>query len=68
MNKNVVLYTLGCPNCKMLKMLLDKKGISYTLNNSKEEMEALGIKSIPMLQVDGEMLDYERAKQWLKTI
>lgn len=68
MNKNVVLYTLGCPNCKMLKMLLDKKGIQYTVNESKEEMEALGITSIPTLQVGDDMYNYERAKQWAKSI
>ena len=35
-----------CPNCKALKMKLDKAGIQYTVNENEEEQAALGIKSL----------------------
>ena len=41
-----------CPNCKALKMKLDKAGIQYAVNENEKEQAALGIKSLPYLQLD----------------
>ena len=41
MNENIVLYSTGCPNCKALKLLLKKAGVTYTENNSMDDMLAL---------------------------
>ena len=32
---DVVLYSTGCPKCKVLKKKLDAKDIKYTLNFKK---------------------------------
>lgn len=66
---NITLYkTNTCPNCKMLKMLLDKKGISYQEITDIGIMKDKGISSIPVLEVDGELLDFHSAAAWVKQI
>lgn len=63
----MILYsTSTCPKCKVVKMKLDKAGINYEVNDNIEDMEALGIKSIPMLQKDGSLLDFNQIIQFIK--
>lgn len=61
----VVLYTTGCPRCKILKKKLDEAGIEYTENNNVDEMLSLGISEVPVLKVNGELLNYNRSIEWL---
>lgn len=65
MKDEIVLYSIGCPKCTVLKMKLDQKGIEYGLNDSMEEMEALGIQSVPVLSVNGELKDFSEAVRWV---
>ena len=55
-----------CPKCKVLKMKLDKAGIEYQVNENIEEMTAMGIKTIPMMQVDDQLLDFGEAVKYVK--
>ena len=55
-----------CPKCKVLKMKLDKAGIEYQVNENIEEMNAIGIKTIPMMQVDDQLLDFGEAVKYVK--
>ena len=58
-----------CPKCKVLKMKLDKLGIVYNVNENISEMEKLGIKSLPMMQVgDDELLDFGAAIAFVKKL
>lgn len=41
------------------------KGIAYTENNTVDEMLSLGIVQVPVLSVDGELLDFQTANQWV---
>lgn len=66
MNKNIVLYSTGCPACKNLKLMLEKAGIEYVENNNVDEILALGITQVPVLGVNGELISYENAKKWVK--
>ena len=61
MNENVILYSTGCPKCQVLKKKLDAAGISYTVITDVDEMLALGIKSAPMLEADGRLMDFSGA-------
>ena len=51
----LVLFTRnGCPNCKTAKMMLDKKGVKYTVINAEEDKETtikFGVKKAPTLLV-----------------
>lgn len=61
----VVLYSTGCPKCKVLEKKLDMKGIQYQKNNSVMEMVSLGITQVPVLQVEGMLLDFAEATTWI---
>ena len=61
----IVYSSSTCPKCKVLKMKLDKAGVKYTVNENIEDMEILGIKSIPYLQLDnGTLLDFAEAVKY----
>lgn len=60
----ITLYSTGCPKCTVLKKKLDEKGVDYMVNNSVEEMTALGMTEIPMLSVDGNLLSFVEAVKW----
>ncbi len=51
-----VLFTReNCPNCKMAKMMLDKKGIEYAVSDAEKEAEMrekFGITAVPTLVVE----------------
>ncbi len=67
MNKSIVLYSTGCTACNNLKLMLKNAGVEYTENNNIEEMLALGISQVPVLSIDGELMLYENAKQWVQS-
>lgn len=62
---DIVLYTTGCAKCEVLKKKLDTKGVSYNVNTSVKEMLAKGIAQAPMLEVNGEMMDFVAANEWI---
>lgn len=62
-----VFSSSTCPKCKVLKMKLDKAGIEYTVNENIEEAAALGIKSLPYIQLsDGKLLDFSASIAFVK--
>lgn len=61
----IILYSTGCPRCKVLKKKLDDKHIMYTENNSVDEMMCLGIMQVPVLSVNKNLLDFSQANEWL---
>lgn len=65
MNKNVILYSTGCPKCKELKVLLDKRGVRYEENNSVDEMLALGFTKVPVLCVGEQQMEFKDAQKWV---
>lgn len=62
----IILYTIGCPNCKMLEKRLDAKNIKYTTVTDIDTMQAKGIKSAPQLEVNGEIMNFGKAIQWVQ--
>ena len=65
MEHDIILYSTGCPRCEVLKDKLSNKAVSYKENNSVEEMTALGITEVPMLKVNGKLLDFKSAVEWV---
>ena len=52
MNNNVILFTQdGCPQCRMVHMLLNKKGIEFTECKDIEKMKSLSINHTPVLEI-----------------
>lgn len=62
----MILYSIGCPQCEVLKKKLDESGISYTIETSEEVMKALGITAVPVLEVNGKLLSFGEAIRWIK--
>lgn len=62
---SIILYSTGCPKCKVLKSKLEAKKIEFVENNSVEEMAGLGITQVPVLSVAGVLLDFGKAVTWV---
>ena len=62
---NIILYSTGCPRCDVLKDKLDNKAITYSINNSIDEMTNLGISEVPILCVDGQLMKFKDAVEWV---
>ena len=61
----VILYSTGCPKCRVLKTKLDKKNINYIENNDVEEMIKLGFDLLPVLKVDNDIMNFTEANDWI---
>lgn len=61
----VILYSTGCPKCRVLKTKLDKKNINYIENNDVEEMLELGFDLLPVLKVDNDIMSFTEANDWI---
>lgn len=59
------LFSTGCPKCTILKKKLSQKGIEYTEVNDAQQMIDMGLKSVPWLEVNGQMMDFNQANQWI---
>lgn len=67
MGENVVkLYQHGCPNCLRLKKRLDEKGIEYENITDKKIMISLGFTEAPKLEVNGVIMGFKEAIEWIK--
>jgi glutaredoxin len=62
----IILYSTGCPKCKILKQKLDEKGISYEVCSDVNIMISKGIKSVPLLEVEEKIMTYIDAVNWIK--
>jgi glutaredoxin len=62
----VILYEHGGPKCKILKMKLDQKNISYETVNDIELMKAKGFQEAPKLEIDGVVMGFKEAVEWIK--
>ena len=58
---NVVMYSTGCPKCKILKKKLDEKKVVYEEETDIEKMKSKGIDRVPVLEVDGKLFSYSEA-------
>lgn len=59
------LFSTGCPKCTILKKKLFQKGIEYTEVNDIQQMLDMGLKSVPWLEVDGQLMDFNQANKWI---
>lgn len=66
--KKIVLYTIhNCPRCSVLKRLLDTAKLDYELFDDTEKIVAMGMTTAPMLRVDGELMNYINAINWVRS-
>lgn len=66
MENTITFYhTATCPQCRMVKMLLDKYGIQYNPCLDVEEMKEKGIMHTPAIEVEGEILQGKPMMDWI---
>ena len=63
----IILYSTGCPKCKILESKLQEKGVYYTKNTSVDEMVKLGFTAVPMLKVGEKVLNFGEAVKWVNS-
>ena len=54
----IKLYTIDCPKCKVLETKLKSKNIDFEIVKDVSIMKDLGITITPVLDVDGKLLDF----------
>ena len=59
------LYSTGCPKCKVLKTKLDSKNINYNIISDVDIIASKGINTVPVLEVNGDMMDFKTAVNWV---
>jgi len=65
---SVTLYSTGCANCRVLESKMEAKGIKYEHISDIDVMREKGFMSVPMLEVDGKVMNFAEANEWLKNI
>lgn len=63
--ENIILYSTNCPQCMVLKQKLSAKNIPFTECNDLAEMMRLGFQSAPQLEVDGTIMNFTGAINWV---
>lgn len=62
---SVILYTTHCPKCNVLHAKLEEKNIEFTENENVRVLIKKGYVSAPILEVDGEFMDFGTAVKWV---
>jgi glutaredoxin len=62
----ITVYTTHCPRCKILEKTLTSRGVDYVAVEDVDVIMAKGFQMVPMMEVDGKVLDYKEAMFWIK--
>lgn len=69
MEDKIILYsTTTCPKCNILKLKLDEKKIEYTVVDDADVMISKKIMSVPVLEINGTMMDFITANNWINEV
>ena len=61
----VILYSTGCPKCKVLVAKLNAKNIKYNTVSDVDIIISKGISTVPVLEVNGTIMDFKTAVEWI---
>lgn len=61
----ITLYTTHCPKCSVLEKKMKQKNIKYEEVTDITTMIDLGFDSVPMLDIDGKVMNYTEAIKYL---
>lgn len=65
----MILYSQGCVKCDVLKKKLEQKGLSFVIeSNNFQKLTDAGIDHIPVLEVDGKLLQFNEAVQYVNNL
>ena len=61
----VTLYSNHCPKCNILTKKLNDKNVEFDEVNDVDLMISKGFNTMPMLEVDGNIMDFLNANKWI---
>jgi len=61
----IILYSTHCPKCKVLEQKLESKNIDYEEITDVNIMIEKGFMTMPMLEVNDEVMDFVTAYTWI---
>lgn len=64
--EKIVMYSSGCPRCKTLKKKLDDAGVQYETFTDIQKMIDMGFTDVPVLEVDGQRMQFADAIKWVR--
>lgn len=64
----IILYSTGCPKCKILIKKLTEKNVEYKEVTDVEKMKELGIQTVPVLSVNGELKNFSAAVAYVNNL
>lgn len=62
----MILYSNGCPSCRILKNKLDDLDIPFIESTDFKVITEAGYRSVPVLQVDGKLYNFNESMQLLQ--
>ena len=65
----IILYSTDyCPKCQVLKKKLIAKYIEFKTIQDDESLEKMGIDELPVLSVNGELMNMAAANNWINSL
>lgn len=66
-DRDIILYSTGCPKCKVLEAKLNDKHICHQVITDTSEIIKEGFSSVPVLRIDDKFLNFFDANQWINS-
>lgn len=66
--QKIKLYTTHCPKCRVLETKMGNKHIQFEEITDTNIMTEKGITSVPMMEVDGKMLGFLEANNYINSL
>ena len=68
----IILYSTDCPRCKVLEKKLGQKKIDFEVNKNLDDVLKIAsennLSSAPLLEVDGQVMGFEQANQFINSL
>ena len=66
-SRDIVLYSTGCPKCKVLEAKLNDKHICHQVVTDTTDIINEGFSTVPVLRIDDKFLNFFDANQWINS-
>ena len=64
--EKIVLYSTGCPMCKMIEEKFAQKKVQYVKVSDSGIIVSKGITVVPQAEINGKLLRVKEILNWLK--
>ena len=58
---SVVLYSSGCPMCKVLETKLNQKNIKFEISDNLDYLVEQGVQTLPQLGINNSLIDFKNS-------